>query len=135
MKNLYKLLALAFIAILGVVIISCDNEDVNRPTRTYKVKYEVASFLHNKSNFYITYMNPKYSNRVSEYFDTIQAWSYEFTGTTFDRLYLEASTIQDSAYFLIAIYVNDSLKASMIDTCPTPIVCDTNRIAIEYSLP
>lgn len=135
MKNLYKSLALVLIAVLGVIIISCDNEDVNRPTRYYKVKYQVTSLLRSKSNFYITYMNRKYTNRVSEYFDTIQEWNYEFTGTTFDRLYLEASTVQDSAYFLIAIYVNDSLMASMIDTCPTPIVCDTNRIAVEYSLP
>jgi len=134
MKNIHKLIAVGFIACLAVIIISCNKEDVNRPTQIYRVKYVVSSYMAAPSNFYITYMNPKYSNHVSEYFDTIREWSYEFYGTTFDRLFLEAFTIHDSSYFSVAIYVNDSLKVAMTDTCPTPIICDTNRIAIEYSL-
>lgn len=134
MKKIYQFVVLALIVSLGVVVWSCDKEDVNRPTQVYRVKYLVKSYMNSKSNFFITYMNPRYSNHVSEYFDTIQEWSYEFTGTTFDRLFLEAFTVRDSAYFSVAIYVNDSLKVTMVDTCPTPITCDTNRVAVEYSL-
>lgn len=134
MKNLIKLFAIGSLITLGSIVASCDKADVNRPTQVYKVKYVVTSKMASKPNFFVTYMNPKYSNRVSEYFDTIREWSYEFNGQTFNRLYLEAMTVRDSAYFTVSIYVNDSLKVTATDTCPSPITCDTNRVAVEYSL-
>lgn|GEM_PF-329743 len=134
--NLKKLPYLVLVIAVSLSFFwACSTDDVTRPQKSYKVKYVVTSLMRQKSNFYITYRNPKYSNLVTEYFDTISQWSFEFNGTTFNDLYLSAMTKSDSANMLISIIVDDEAVISAIDSCPTPLLCDTNFVAVKYVLP
>ncbi len=134
MKFIKPSISVLLIAGLAFFVFSCTQDDVQRPVTQYQIKYELTSKLATKSNFYITYFNPKFSNRVSEYFDTIKTWTYEFNGKTFDHLYLEAFTVRDSALYDLKIYVNDELVSSISDSCPSPVTCDTNRAAVAFVL-
>ncbi len=134
MKAKYNFRPLLVFLFLFAFVVACEQDDVQRPVTQYQVKYEVKSRLKAKSDFYIRFFNPKYSNIVSEYYDTIQSWSYEFKGKTFDHLYLESFTVRDSSLFDLTIYVNGNAVATITDSCPGPIICDTNRASIQYTL-
>lgn len=134
MKFLKPIIPMLLIAGLVAFMFSCTQDDVQRPVSQYQVKYQVTSKLASKSDFYITYFNPKFSNLVSEYFDTIKEWNFQFTGTTFDHLYLEAYTVRDSALFDVKIFVNNELVSYTSDSCPGPAICDTNRASVNYTL-
>lgn len=127
---------LSFIIIIfaGILVTSCDQDDVQRPISQYAVKYELKSHLDTTSGFFVTYYNPKYANLVSEYFENIKTWKFEFTGKTFDHLFLEAYSVRDSALFDITIYVNGKAMVTERDSCPWPVKCDTNRVAVKYTL-
>ncbi len=134
--NLKKLPYLILVIAISLTFFwACSTDDVTRPQKVYKVKYMVTSLMNKKSNFYITYRNPKYSNLVTEYFDTIGQWTFQFSGTTFDDLFLAAMTKSDSANMIVSIIVDDEEVAAAIDSCPTPLVCDTNYVAVKYVLP
>ncbi len=134
MKKLFTHRILNLALLLGFLVTACQQEDVNRPITQYQVKYLVISHLKTKPDIFVRYFNPKYSNIVSEYYDTIQEWSYEFKGKTFDHLYLEAFTVRDSALLEVKIIVNNEVVARDIDSCPWPITCDTNRAMVTFTL-
>ena len=133
-----KLKHSGFILFLATILIfsitSCEDETVQRPVNQYQVKYEIKNHLKKKCNFYIRYFNPKFDNIVAEYYDSINEWSRELKGKTFDHLYFEAFTVRDSAMFEISIYVNGHHVVRDVDSCPGPSVCDTNRIKVSYVL-
>jgi hypothetical protein len=134
MNAKYSFRPLLVFIFLFAFVTACEQDDVQRPVTQYQVKYEVKSRLQTKSDFYIRFFNPKYSNIVSEYYDTIKSWTYEFKGKTFDHLYLEAFTVRDSSLFDLTIFVNGNAVANITDSCPGPITCDTNRVSIQYTL-
>ena len=134
MKRLLSFSTLGLVLLIVFVMAACQQEDVNRPVTQYQVKYLVLSHMKTKSDIYVRYFNPKYSNIVSEFYDTIQEWSFEFKGKTFDHLYLEAFTVRDSALLEVQIMVNNEVVAKEIDSCPWPISCDTNRAVATFTL-
>lgn len=134
MKRIFNLSLFTFVLLVVFILASCDQEEVNRPVTQYQVKYLVISHLKNKSDIFVRYFNPKYSNIVSEYYDTIKEWSFEFKGKTFDHLYLEAFTVRDSALLEVQILVNNEVMTKDIDSCPWPVTCDTNRAVATFTL-
>ncbi|MGC8864841.1 MAG: hypothetical protein ACP5O2_03865 [Bacteroidales bacterium] len=134
MKNFFKISLSGLTLFLLVFLGACDQEDVNRPVTQYQVQYLVVSHMKSKPDIIVRYFNPKYSNIVSEYYDTIKEWSFEFKGKTFDHLYLEAFTVRDSALLEVQILVNNEVVARDIDSCPWPITCDTNRAVATFTL-
>ena len=134
MKNKSNVRVLWVAILMALFVWACEQDDVQRPVTQYQVKYEVKSSMAAKSDFYITYFNPKYSNLVSEYFDTIKTWTFEFQGKTFDHLFLQAFTVRDSALFDVSIYVDGTIVSTAADSCPGPVICDTNRVSVSYTL-
>lgn len=134
MKKILKLSASGLVLMIIGLLVACEQEDVNRPVTQYQVKYLVVSHMKSKPDIFVRYFNPKYSNIVSEYYDTIKEWSFEFKGKTFDHLYLEAFTVRDSALLEVKILVNNEVVARDIDSCPWPITCDTNRAVATFTL-
>lgn len=134
MKRFFNFSSLFLVVLVVFAFAACQQEDVNRPVTQYQVKYLVVSHMKTKPDIFVRYFNPKYSNIVSEFYDTIQEWSFEFKGKTFDHLYLEAFTVRDSALLEVRIIVNNEVVAKDIDSCPWPITCDTNRAVATFTL-
>ncbi len=127
-----------FMVLAGIVAMlfmaSCTEEDINRTVYQYNVRYQVISYMDTTSDMTITYYDPQYANHVSEYLEDIKSWNHSFKGETLDHCFLEAVVTNDSANLAVMLYVDSLLMDSDSVNCYTPIVCDTNRAVLNYTL-